>query len=123
MLMPQTPRSTYPEYGRLVPEAGPVHPVYRPPEVPLIYADGTVSVGLGANVARIVFFKVALVEPSTPPREIRQISAELVLPANALIEMSVNLLISLKNNPQVQEQLKGPADAVLALLEKISVAP
>jgi hypothetical protein len=91
--------------------------------VSIIYADGTISVGLGANVGRIVLFKIALIESSTPPREIRQISGELVLPANALIEMCVNLITALKNNPLLREQMRGPAEAIVALLDTVTVAP
>jgi hypothetical protein len=69
----------------------------------------------------MTLFQVRTVEPATPPREVRQISAEIVLPVNALIETLVNLLTVLKQNNQLQRELHSPVDNIIAALAKISL--
>lgn len=120
--MPRPGPAVHPQYGRLLPEASAFHPVYQPDDVPMIYADGTIGVNLGPNVARLILFKVMRVEPANPPREIRQVSTTIVMPANAMVEMAVNLLKGLKTNPDIEQQMKGATDALLASIKTINIA-
>jgi hypothetical protein len=114
-------RTSYSEFGRLLSDL-PHQAVYLPERVPVIYADGLAGVGLGSSVARLSLIQVVHVEETNPPKEIRQVSAQVVLPITAMIELVTNVLRGLKSNPQLDEQMHAGVNTVLAALNNISIS-
>jgi hypothetical protein len=122
--MANTQRPEPYKFGRLI-DGGPgsQYETYLPDDVPIIYADGLAGTNLGANVSRVTLYNVAHLESQTsPPREIRAVSSHVVLPTNALIEFVVNLLRTLKADPDIGDKFAAPTNTAMSLLDKVSVS-
>lgn len=76
--------------------------VFKEPTVPIVYADGIGNLMMGPSVARVDLFNViSIAEPlkgSTERLESREVTAVLVMPTVAFLEMCRNVLRGAKQN-------------------------
>ena len=111
------------ESGRLLAtarEPGRASDLYADVDAPAFYVDGLGSVGIGAAVSRVAFFKIYDIVPSDTAGlqdmiEKRRVNLNLVMPTTALLDFAAGIVATIVSN---REGLTQPNKLVAESLDR-----